>query len=195
MSQLNLIGLAGTNGSGKDTVGHLLAENHNFLFVSVTELLRDELKRRGQDVTRENLRTLSAEWRRQDGLGVLIDRAVEAYQNSSHSYAGLAVSSLRNPGEVDRVHELGGRVVWVDADPKLRYERIQSGAVARGRAGEDAKTFEEFLAEEEIEMNPTDKTSAETVNMSSVRDMSDIKLINESNLDNFKLAAERALEI
>jgi len=36
---LKIIGLAGTNGSGKDTVGHILADKHGYLFVSVVELL------------------------------------------------------------------------------------------------------------------------------------------------------------
>ncbi|MGH7240388.1 MAG: hypothetical protein ACREHG_10070, partial [Candidatus Saccharimonadales bacterium] len=61
------------------------------------------------------------------------------------------MASLRNPGEADRVHELGGKVIWVDADPQVRYQRVINAD--RGRDGEDGKTYAEFLAEEAAEMN------------------------------------------
>ena len=64
---------------------------------------------------REVLRTISAEWRRELGLGVLVDKAYAEYQVGD--YKGLAIASLRNPGEADRVHALGGSVLWIDADP------------------------------------------------------------------------------
>ena len=74
-NKLQIIGIAGTNGAGKDTVGELLAEHYGYLFVSVTELLRAEARRRGLPVEREVLRSISAEWRRELGLGVLVDKA------------------------------------------------------------------------------------------------------------------------
>ena len=113
---LSVIGIGGTNGSGKDTVGHLLAKYHNYLFISVTELLREECNKRGIPASRENLRMVSAEWRRQFGLGVLVSKAFEQYKLSAKDYAGLVIASLRNPGEVDEVHKLGGIVIWLDAE-------------------------------------------------------------------------------
>src|SRR4051812_3956625 len=101
-----LFGIGGTNGAGKDTAGHFLAEKHSFLFVSVTDLLREEARTRGWPVDREALRTISAEWRRSNGLGVLVDKAVEYFKAQGKDYKGLAIASLRNPGEADRVHEL-----------------------------------------------------------------------------------------
>jgi broad-specificity NMP kinase len=43
MSSVTIIGLSGTNGAGKDAAGHTLALKHNYLFVSVTDLLREFL--------------------------------------------------------------------------------------------------------------------------------------------------------
>jgi len=77
-----IIGLSGTNGSGKDTVGGILAEKHGFMFISVTDLLRDEAKRRGDPVERKVLRTISAQWRRESGLGVLVDKATEEFRRA-----------------------------------------------------------------------------------------------------------------
>lgn len=175
---VKLIGVAGTNGSGKDTVGHILAEKYGWLFVSVSDLLRDECRRRGLVVSRENLRTISAEWRREGGLGVLIDKAVEAYRPVESQYHGLVVSSLRNPGECERVTELGGVTVWVDADPRVRYERIQTAE--RGRGAEDRKTYEQFLVEQEAEMKPSGDEA--TLNMAGVKALADVEIINDSDL-------------
>ena len=191
-SKLQVIGLAGTNGSGKDTVGQMLAEHHNYLFISVTELLRKEAERRGLPVTRENLRMISAEWRRELGLGVLVDKAVAEYETVRDQYAGVVMASLRNPGEADRIHELGGTMVWVDADRRVRYERIQKNAASRGRAGEDNKTFEEWQAEEAAEM--TSSGDEATLNMSGVKAKCDVFPQNDSaNLDEFRRDVEQAL--
>lgn len=182
---LQIIGIAGTNGSGKDSAGLTLADRHSYLFVSVTDLLRAELNRRGLPVDRENLRNLSAEWRREYGMGVLVDRAIEEYNRLKGRYVGVAIASLRNPFEADRIHELNGLVLWIDADPKIRYERIQNNAEARARAGEDSKTFEEFLAEEAAEMHSNG--DAATLNMSAVKKKADIFLVNDNtNLGEFK---------
>ena len=183
---MKLIGIAGTNGSGKDTVGHILAEKYGWLFVSVSDLLRDECAARGLEVSRENLRTISAEWRREGGLGVLVDKAVAAYEQAGNetAYPGLVMASLRNPGEADRIHELGGTMVWVDADPRLRYDRIQTAN--RGRGAEDSKTFEEFLAEQEAEMKHSGDEA--TLNMAGVKALADIEIFNESDLSTLERA-------
>lgn len=175
MSAHKIIGIAGTNGAGKDTVGMILQEGHGYLFVSVTDVLRAELKRQGFPVDREHLRELSASWRREFGYGVLIDRAMDVYNDQpAGKYKGVAIASLRNPFEVDRIHELGGVVWWLDADPLLRFTRIRANAAQRARAEEDEKTFEQFLAEEKAEMFSSG--DAATLNMSAVRDRADITI-------------------
>lgn len=191
---MRIIGLSGTNGSGKDTVGKILADEHNFLFISGSDMLRDELKQQNLPVDREHLRTLSAEWRRESGLGVLVDKAVTLFQAQNKDYVGLVVASLRNPGEADKVHELGGEVVWVDADPRIRFERITANADARGRTGEDDKTFEEFLAEEQAEMQHSG--DAATLSMSGVKAKADILLLNEANdIEAFKKQVAKTLKL
>jgi len=193
-NKLQIIGLAGTNGSGKDTVGHILAEQYGYLFISVTDLLRAEAKRRGEPVEREVLRTISAEWRRELGLGVLVDKAVAEYETVKDQYKGVVMASLRNPGEADRVHQLHGTVVWLDADAKVRYDRIQTNAAARGRSEEDNKTFDQFLAEEAIEMQTPHGGDEAQLNGAGVKAAADIFISNDSNdLVEFKMIIEKAL--
>lgn len=189
-----IIGLSGTNGAGKDVVGHILALKHNFLFVSVSDMLREEAKKRNIAVTRENLRMISTEWRHNYGLGVLVDQAYNLYKELEENYAGLAISSLRNSHEADRVHEMGGFVVWVDASPQTRYERIQKNLEARGRLAEDGKTYQEFLIEEEVEMNTPPGGDEASLNMSGVKSRSDIILLNDgTSLNEFETFIEQQL--
>lgn len=176
---MKLIGIGGTNGSGKDTVGQLLAEKHGFMFVSASDLLRNECRRRGLPVERVNLRAISAEWRRAGGLGVLVDKAIELFKNDSQSHAGLVIASLRNPGECERITEFGGTNVWVDADPKTRYERVQ--ASSRGRDEEDDKTYEQFLAEEEAEMHSSGDVA--TLNSAAVKALAEHEIRNDTTLE------------
>ncbi|MCA9332759.1 AAA family ATPase [Candidatus Saccharibacteria bacterium] len=183
---MKIFGIGGTNGAGKDSVGEMLAERHGFLFVSVSDLLREEARKRGLAIEREVLRTISAEWRREFGLGVLVDRSVELAEKGK--YSGVVAVPMRNVGEAKRVHELGGQLIWIDADPKIRYERITS----RLRSAEDKKTFEEFLKEEQVEM--TQSGDEATLNMTGVKDICDIFLENNGDdIEVFKDEAEKAL--
>lgn len=178
MSKLRVIGLAGTNGAGKDAVGHILADKHGYLFVSVTTLLRNEAQRRNLPVERKNLRLISAEWRRELGLGVLVDKAIAEYEKDAGKYQGVVMASLRNPGEADRVHEFGGTMVWVDAEPRIRYDRVRANAASRDRAEEDNKSFEQFLAEEAAEMHRPAGGDSATLDSAAVKSRCDVFIDN-----------------
>ena len=190
--RVKIFGVTGTNGSGKDTVGEMLVERHNFALVSNSDQLREEARKRGLPVTRKNLSEISAEWRRKEGLGVLSKKSYNKFLSFDKKHDGLAIISLRHPGEAEYIQSLGGKVIWVDADPRVRYARISKNVHARGRAGEDDKTFEEFMAEEEREMQHSGDSA--TLNMSAVKERADIFLENNGNdIDAFKDAAEKAL--
>ena len=173
---MHIIGVAGTNGSGKDALMEFLATKYGYLFVSATNLLAAELERRGEPTDREHKAQLSAEWRRESGMGVIAQKAYEAWQKQADEYTGVVVGSLRHPGEVDVIHNLGGAVIWLDADPRVRYDRIQANAETRGRAAEDAISFEEFQAQEEREMHPIGDDA--TLNVAAVKERCDIYLDN-----------------
>lgn len=172
----------------------MLAADYGFLFADATTMLAAELTARGLPTDRPHKSQLSAEWRREHGMAVIVDKAVEMFTAAPGKYKGLIVGSLRHPGEADRVHDLGGTMLWVDADPHIRYERIQAGAAVRGRALEDNKSFEDFLADEQREMHPTG--DAATLNMAAVKERADVFLDNNgSDIAAFRAAAVKALGI
>jgi dephospho-CoA kinase len=165
-----IIGIGGTNGAGKDTIAQLLVDKYGYAWVDATKLLVTGLKERNWPTDREHKAKLSAEWRRESGMAAIVNKATAAYEQSrAGTYKGMVVGSLRHPGEADRIHELQGLMLWVDADPEVRYQRIIS--TDRGRGPEDNKTFEEFLAEEQREM--TQSGDAATLNMQGVKERAD----------------------
>lgn len=184
---MQIIGISGSNGSGKDTIANWLGKEHGFYVASATDMLAEELIGRGLPLERENKRQISSEWRKQYGLAAIVDKAVVAAKTAG--YEKLVVGSLRHSAEVDRVHELNGVVLWFDADPRVRYNRIQAGN--RGRV-EDQKTFEQFLAEEQAEMQQSGDVTS--LNMATVKAKADSIIINDvQTIDAFIDAAKKAL--
>ncbi len=187
-----IIGVAGTNGAGKDTVSEMLGERHKFFVASATDMLADGLREKGWSIDRQHKAKLSTEWRRQHGMGAVVDHGLELYETRKTDYNGFVVGSLRHPGEADRIHALGGVVVWVDADPKIRYARITSNLRGEDKAAEDNKTFKQFLAEQEAEMHHSGDEA--TLSISGVKDRADIFLTNDGgDIEAFKDEAEKAL--
>ena len=176
MTLPEIVGISGTSGAGKDTTGELLT-HYGYKFTSLSDTLRAELDVRELPHTRENLRTLSAEWHREFGPDYLVHRTIELYraEKQSKQYKGLAIGSIRRPAEAAVIVAEKGLVMWIDAEQRVRYDRIQ--AAHRGRA-EDAATFEEWAADEAAEMTPPANDDGSSLNMAGVRDMADVRIDN-----------------
>ena len=99
----------------------------------------------------------------------------------------MVISSIRNSGEIDRIHDFGGELVWVDADPEIRFERISS----RGRE-DDPKTFNEFEAQQQAEMERSGDEA--TLNMAEVRERADRVFTNDhGDVESLEKAIETEL--
>jgi len=173
-----IVGISGTNGAGKDTLAAIRAEKEHALHVTVSDILREQLRLDGVALERSNLIDLSTRWRRESGdCGILATRTIRKYlgEKAIHGYEGLSVVSLRHPEEAQRVKDFGGLVLWVDADPAIRYERIRSSGRERI---DDEKTFEEFFAEEMRELVPPSGTSSASVNLGAVKPFADEVILN-----------------
>ena len=143
--------------------------------------------RTGLQINRVNQSALSKRWRNESGdNGIMFRRAIEAYlkEQAVGGYKGLALVSIRHPDEVSRVHEHGGIVVWVDANQRLRYDRLQSGN--RDRA-DDRISYEQFQADEYREMHPPKDAPEGSLNMRAVRDAADIVIENDfSTIESYR---------
>lgn len=177
-----IVGITGTNGAGKDTLGELLAELKQYKFVSLSDIMREELTRQGVPHEREHMRALSTRWHKEFGAGHLSRRTIEKYveEEEIEGYKGLAIGSIRRPSEVDVLKSEGAVIIWVDADRRVRYERIMGAG--RGRVT-DQKSFEQWCAEEDAEMTPP-PGDEDALNMNGVRALADITIDN--HFDSFE---------
>lgn len=132
-----IIGLTGKFAAGKGTVADFL-RSRDFVYHSLSDVIREELVARGIPESRENLLNLGNALRAADGPAALAIRIRDRLSDGRNHI----VDSIRNPAEVHTLKEISGFfLLGVDADPVLRFERLR----ARNRIG-DPETFEHFQA-------------------------------------------------
>jgi len=137
-----IIGLTGKVGSGKGTIADYLAEK-DFFVTSLSDRIREEIRSRGGEITRERLLKVSDELRWKYGPEVLAQRSWEKVIFQGKQKA--VIDSIRGETEVDYLKRQPGFILLgVTASPEVRFERIK----ARDRES-DPQIFEEFLAVEE----------------------------------------------
>jgi dCMP deaminase len=177
-----LIGLTGRNAAGKGEVARYLREK-SFDYHSLSDILRAEIRSRGEKPTRETLIAVGNELRRQYGPGVLAERTLAKLEPDRH----YVIDSIRNPAEVSAFRSSGlpFKLIFVDAPVELRFER----AVSRGREGE-AMDLEKFKETENREV----AGEPHSQNLLDVESMADIKLINDGPLSQLFTRIEDSLQ-
>lgn len=133
-----IVGITGRNCAGKDTIADYL-EAHGFARYSLSDALREELRRRGETLTRANLTRLGNDLRAVEGPGTLAKRMLALLAEGR-----ACLVSIRNPAEVEALRTRPDFQLWaVDAPLAERYRR----EMARGR--EDVpQSIEEFRERE-----------------------------------------------
>ena len=142
-----IIGLTGKNGSGKGVIADQLKVS-GFVAVSLSDVIRDDLKERGVEVTRENLIEAGNALRHNGGAAVLAEKIL-AKLDADKNYV---VDSIRNPAEVLALKRRSDfRLLLVTAGEAVRCDRVKR----RGRES-DPKSLEEFRRLEAAEMTSND---------------------------------------
>lgn len=144
-----LLGVTGTDGAGKGTVVRYLVREHGFVHYPARDVIVAEIKRRALPVDRATMRLVANDLRKQYGDDYIVAHYLQQYQTEQPAKA--VIESIRTLAEAESLKAAGGYLLAVDAAPKVRYERI----VRRGSAS-DHVTYEEFLAQEQLEMEDPD---------------------------------------
>ena len=142
-----VIGITGTLGSGKGVVRDLITRFLKIPFscVVLSDIVKEEVRKRGKPLTREILQEVGNDLRKEFGNHVLVELAVKRVKEGN-----LLIDGIRNPGEVDYLRKKFGKrfiLIGVDAPPEIRFERIKR----RGRKG-DPKNWEDFLRSDERDL-------------------------------------------
>jgi dephospho-CoA kinase len=135
-----IIGLTGRIGAGKETLTGFLRDR-GFIYLKSSELLKEELAKRGVEISRWNMQNLGDELREKYGSGAIMKMFLDKIISNDKG-KNYILDSLRNAKEADFLREnlKDFFLIGVDAPQKLRFERI----VSRGKPS-DPKTWEEFL--------------------------------------------------
>ena len=130
-----LIGLTGRNAAGKGEVAKYL-QTKSFYYYSLSDAIREELRARKLEVSRESLIQVGNELRQRFGPSILADRIVELTRPDRN----YIIDSIRNPAEVATLRKACRefKLIRVDAPLQTRFERT----VARRREGFGARPRE-----------------------------------------------------
>lgn len=168
-----IVGVTGYFCSGKDTFAEF-AIRKGFKHISLSDIIRDEIKARGQQVTLLRLTEVGNRLRIQFGPQVLAQRAMQRFPEYGH----VVVTSIRHGAEVEELRRRKDfALVFVDAPLRMRYER----SIIRARKG-DLATFEEFAAAEKTQMRSKDPASQQLL---ACRKMANIVVNNNGTLKEF----------
>ena len=178
-----IVGVAGPYGAGKGEVVEYLRAR-SFYALSLSDVLRDELRARGETETRERMIATGNELRARNGPAVLAEK-ICARLLPDRNYV---IDSIRHPAEVAtlRAQGRGFRLVWVDADPKLRIDRLRS----RNRPGDPA-SLETLLEQEGRERSGGGESAQQ---LDAVAALADVRLRNEGSLPALHAAGQGVLE-
>lgn len=178
-----IIGVAGSFGAGKGTLVDYLIKEKGFAHYSARDFIVREIERRGMPVNRDSMTIVANALRAENDPGFIIR---SLYEEAAKTGGDAVIESLRAVSEVALIQELGGIVIGVDADPKIRYER----AFARGSVTDNV-SFDYWLEQEKRESNPDDPTKQ---NIFGSLQAADYIVTNNGTLEELHAQIEKVLE-
>lgn len=179
-----IIGITGTDGSGKGTAVEYLVATKGYTHYSSRTIIVAELEAHGRPIDRNQMRLMANELRAQYGDDFIVKKAFERI--AAEGCTKAVVESIRALAEAYTLKQSGAALLAIDADVALRYKRVQ------GRRSEtDQVDFETFVAQEELEKNDPDPHGMQKA---KVMEMADYVILNNgthkelhAHIDNFLL--------
>ena len=169
-----IIGLTGTLSSGKGIIAEFLKKN-GFVYLSLSDELREIMKEKKIELTRENLQNAGNQLREEQGVGVLGKLVREKIENQEYTKA--IVDGIRNPAEIIELRKIKNFfLVSVDASVEVRFKRI----LERNRES-DPTILDDFL-----KVDARDKGEGEFETGQGVRKcmmQADFVLINDGTFE------------
>ncbi len=170
---MQIIGITGTIGAGKGTIVDYLTKHHGYRHFSVRGYLTKIIEERGLELNRDSLVAVANELREKNTPSFI---AEELYREAKESGVDCIIESIRTIGEVNALRNKPNFTLFaVDADQRLRYERIVERASAT-----DKISYETFVENEKREMTSDDPNKQ---NLSACMQLSDYRFVNDGSFD------------
>lgn len=144
---MQVIGVTGRSGCGKNALAQYLKQNYGLEAFSIGALVRDIAKEREIPPTRRNLHQISTEIMRDKGSEFFGRAVVEAIERSGCESA--VVADIRTPADVRVLRDRFDRFLLVRVkigDQRARFARISERGAER-----DPDSFADFLEQDMAE--------------------------------------------
>jgi len=176
-----IIGITGLDGSGKNMVTESLGQN-NFIQISFSDILREELKKRNLKITKENLIETGNYLRTRYGRKILARLALSKVEDGEN----YVFTSIRNPLEAEFLmsrHDF--LLVNVTAPDNIRLKRIM-----KKRLESDPRTIKELRKMDALESSSDPKKQQ----LHKVMKMAQVTINNDSTLDKLQEKVDQVLK-
>jgi len=176
-----IIGIVGEMSSGKDTFCDYVRGNYEDVhFLKFSDALTDILKMFFDEVKREDQQWLSSALRERFGQDILVKALVKKIGNINDGI--VILNGVRRPDDFKALRSIGGKLVYVTADQKIRWERMK----IRGEKADDDVSFEKF-----IEMGKAEAESLITV----IGEEADYKIENNGTKEEFYQEIKKIIDL
>ncbi len=185
-----IIGVVGKIAAGKTTVAKFFEEK-GFCRVSCSEPLIDLLTHNVSDYswipelpekaepTRDRLIELGKYLKEKYGGDVLIKLAIDKKRGCKN----VVIDGVRSKEEIEAIKRLGGKVIYVEAKPEIRFERLMKRRAEKDRG---IKSFADFR-----EMDDAEERLYHT---SRLKNLADYVIVNEGTLEELRRKVEEISE-
>ena len=184
---MKIIGITGTLASGKTSVkDFFLSRFPSSYFISLSDIIKEELLKEGKELKRENFIEKGNELRKRYGSQILVEVATLTLPKNTNNLI-VIIDGVRNPGEVEYLKKKFGKnfvLIAVDAPKELRFKRL----LERKKEG-DPQTFEEFNEIDETDNGKNQPEYGQRVG--ECLKLADYLIINDGSLDELNKKLEK----
>lgn len=179
------LGLTGPIGSGKGEVTKILISK-GFSYISLSDIVREEAKKRNIELSRENLQNLGNTLRKKFGGGVLGKIVRERIEKEPEK--DWVIDGIRNPFEVEELRKIKDFfLIAVTAPIEILIKRV----ISRKRI-EDPESEEEIR--ERILREIGDDQPEEGQRIKDCMALSDFTIVNIHSLPHLEEEVEKIIE-
>ncbi len=171
---MKIIAFVGLPLSGKTTASKI-AEEMGIPVVVMGDVVREEVKRRGLELTDENAGRVAGELREKEGMDAIAKRCIPAIRKKLEEKGIVVVDGIRGIAEVERFRkEFGDDFILINIEAPLetRFERA-----LRRKRDDDVRTVEDLKKRDERELS---------WNMGEAIKMADITVENTGGIEEFE---------
>jgi dephospho-CoA kinase len=176
-----LIGITGTNGSGKGAVVEYLVSKKGFSRYSGRSVILEEVEARHLPSKRGVMRDVANELRKEHGPAYIMEKLYDMAKDDTNA----VLESVRTIGEAEFLKSKNAFIIAVDAKKETRYERVLS-------MSHDVApiSFQDFSLMEDREMSSSEPWD---MNVFGVMQLANARVTNDGTLEELQMQVDAVL--